>query len=73
MNPLAAGAVYMDTYVTVIEGILKLDLNQARFQELVDRMEKSPMRVYTEMGNHLGDWLGDRTGSWIYENILLRW
>lgn len=73
VNPLAAGAVYMDTYVTVIEGILKLDLSTHRFEELVGRMEDSPMRVYTEMGTHLGDWVGDRTGRWIYENILLRW
>lgn len=73
VNPLAAGAVYMDTYVTVIEGILKLDLSTHRFEELVGRMEDGPMRVYTEMGTHLGDWVGDRTGSWIYENILLRW
>ena len=69
-NPLAAGAVYIDTYVTVIEGIITLDLNQARFEALEERIKESPLAVYRLMGHQIGNWIGDRSGRWIYEHVL---
>lgn len=71
-NPLAAGAVYIDTYVTVIEGIVKLDLNQARFEALEERIKESPLAVYRLMGHAIGDWVGDKTGRWLYDHVLKR-
>lgn len=63
MNPLAAGAVAVDSVISVIQVTITSyksgRLDMAGLDALADRMRKSPLQVFTKVGDGLGDWIYD--------------
>ena len=63
VNPLGAGAVGVDSIVTIIDtmasGILRGEWNTRQLDALVERMHASPLQVFARIGEGLGDWLYD--------------
>lgn len=74
INPIGAGKVAVDSYYTMVkmigDRIATGEWNWQEIEKLVDRMEKTPMRLFTEAGQYWGDLLGDLTGDWFYETFL---
>jgi hypothetical protein len=59
VNPIAAGSVGIDTMVTlinmVIEKMITGEMSMSELDRLVERMRQSPLRIFTEIGDNLGD------------------
>lgn len=59
LNPIAAGGVAVDTVVTLvnmtIERLITGEVSWSELDRLVERMRQSPLRVFTEIGEVLGD------------------
>ncbi|HKL69069.1 peptidoglycan-binding domain-containing protein [Salibaculum sp.] len=59
LNPIAAGGVGIDAVVTIvnmtIEGLMTGKINWSELDRLVERMRNSPLGVFTEIGDSLGD------------------
>ena len=59
LNPVAAGRVGVDTIVTVInmiiENLITGKVSWSELDRLVSRMEKSPLAIFTQLGENLGD------------------
>lgn len=63
INPLAAGAVAVDSVVTLVDsavsGLIRGEFDMGQLEALVDRMHKSPLQIFARLGEGLGDWLYD--------------
>ena len=74
INPIGAGKTAVDTGYTLIkmigDRIATGEWNPREIDELVKRMENSPMRLFTEAGEFWGDVLGDLAGDWFYNTFL---
>lgn len=74
IDPVGASQAGVDAYYTVIqtigEWIWTGKLNMGNLQQFTDRLENSPMRLWTPLGNDIGDWLGENFGQWTYETFL---
>lgn len=73
-NLLDHGGNAVDTIVTTIETVVisvqKGQLDTRKMEELVKRMEQSSGKVLVNIGNDLGDAIGEVFGDWLYENFL---
>src|SRR6056297_1131365 len=74
INPIGAGNTAIDSGYTMVkmvgQRIATGEWNMRELDYLVNRMENSPMRLFTEAGEFWGDVLGDLTGDWFYEMFL---
>jgi len=74
INPIGAGKTAIDSGYTMVkivgQRIATGEWNMRELDYLVNRMENSPMRLFTEAGEFWGDVLGDLTGDWFYETFL---
>ncbi|MCB2079791.1 MAG: hypothetical protein KDE55_19115 [Novosphingobium sp.] len=73
-EPIGAGKTAIDTIATFLEmGVTAIFTGKVppnAVDQLVARMRNSPMRFWTEIGDSLGDWMGDKFGLWYYETFL---
>jgi len=74
IDPVGASQAAIDAQYTVLqtigEWIWTGKLNMSNLQQFVDRLENSPMRLWTPLGNDIGDWMGKNFGQWTYETFL---
>lgn len=74
IDPIGASQSAIDAQYTVLQTIAEWistgKLNMSNLQQFVDRLEDSPMRLWTPLGNDIGDWMADNFGQWTYETFL---
>lgn len=74
IDPVGASQSGVEAYWTVSqtfgEWIWTGKLNWSNLEQFTDRLENSPMRLWSRMGNNIGDWLGENFGQWTYETFL---
>jgi len=74
IDPVGASQSAIDAQYTVLqtigEWIWTGKLNTANLQQFVDRLNDSPMRLWTPLGNDIGDWMAENFGTWTYETFL---
>jgi hypothetical protein len=74
VNPIGAGKTAVDALGTLIETAIvsykRGTFDASRMNMLVERMKQTPMSVFVEWGDALGDYMGDRFGDFYYEHFL---
>lgn len=74
INPIGAGKVAVDSIYSVVVAIGNTiasgKADWRTIEDLANRMRQSPLSLFTQIGDDLGDALGELWGDWLYENVL---
>ena len=74
INPIGAGKIAVDSIYSVViaigNSIASGKADYRTIEELADRMRKSPLNMFTEIGDNVGEVIGGIWGDWLYENVL---
>ena len=74
INPIGAGKTAVDSVTTIIEVAIisfqKGSFASGKLELLVGRMKSTPMNVFVDWGETLGDYMGDKFGDFYYEHFL---
>lgn len=74
LNPIGMGKTGVDAIVTLIDAAFR-GVREGRFpmnalEQFTVRVKSTPMRIFAEWGESLGDWAADRWGQAFYERFL---